>query len=147
MVDPGDDLDRLAGLAHRHDVALFCDIRGTRVARRALTAHLPTVAVVPAHRRSRVATLLREAGAHRDTTVLIIRDPRDAKILRRLCASALVRSAAATRVEDRAAALGAILLRAHAWQHAPAPGTRRRVPRLPALRPVPAGPDVCRDGR
>src|SRR5689334_17250319 len=77
------DVASLAALARRHDVALFPDIRGTHAARRALTAHLPTVAVVPARRRGRAATLLREAGLGRDTTVLVVRDPRDAKVLRR----------------------------------------------------------------
>jgi hypothetical protein len=127
VADPAADLDTLADLARRHEVALFCDIRGNRAVRRALTAYLPTVAVVPARRHGRVSTLLRETGARRDTTVLIVREPRDAKILRRLCASALVRPEAATSVADRAAALGAVLLRAHAWQPAPTAGRRHVV--------------------
>ena len=113
------DLATLEVLARRHDVALFADIRGTRPARRALTAVLPTVAVVPPRGHGRVAALLGEAGAHRDTTVLIVRDPRDAKILRRLCASALVRSEVVDSVSGRAAALAAILLRARVWQPRP----------------------------
>ena len=119
VADPDTDTGELVALARRHDVALFADIRGTRVGRRALTAVLPTVAVVPPRGHGRVATLLGEAGTHRDTTVLIVRDPRDAKMLRRLSGAALVRSEAATSVRERAAALAAVLLRAHAWQPGP----------------------------
>jgi hypothetical protein len=117
------DLDtepgRLEELARHHDVALFSDIRGTRAARRALTRLLPTVAVVPTRGRGRLAALVAEAGTQRDTTVLVVRDPRDAKILRKLSSSALVRSEAADDVRDRATALAAVLLRAHAWQIGP----------------------------
>lgn len=127
IADPETDLATLEVLARRHDVALFADIRGTRPARRALTAVLPTVAVVPPRGHGRVAALLGETGAHRDTTVLIVRDPRDAKILRRLSGSALVRTEAVDTVAGRSAALAAVLLRAHAWQAQPV-----RV----ALRPV-----------
>ena len=81
-----------------------------------LTSSLPTVAVVPPRGRGRFAALLGEAGTRRDTTVLIVRDPRDAKILRKLSGSALVWSQAARVGGDRAAALAAVLLRAHAWQ-------------------------------
>ncbi len=115
VADRDGRVDTLVEQARGHDVALFCDIRGTRAARRALTARMPTVAVVPARRRHRATTLLREAGTRRDTTVLVVHDPRDAKVLRRLCASALVRVEAAGSVPDRAAAVGAVLLRAHAW--------------------------------
>ena len=115
VADADTDLVTLEALAAHHDVALFFDIRGTRPARRALTASLPTVAVVPPRGRGRVAALLGEAGTRRDTTVLIVRDPRDAKILRRLSGSALVRSEAAASATDRATALAAVLLRAHAW--------------------------------
>lgn len=115
VADQDGTADTLVEQARRHDVALFCDIRGTRAARRALTTRVPTVAVVPARRRHRATTLLREAGTRRDTTVLVVHDPRDAKILRRLCASALVRAEAAGSAPDRAAAVGAVLLRAHAW--------------------------------
>jgi hypothetical protein len=113
------DLATLKALATRHDVALFFDIRGTRTARRALTSSLPTVAVVPPRGRGRIATLLGEAGTRRDTTVLVVRDPRDAKILRRLSGSALVRSGPAASATDRATALAPVLLRAHAWFHGP----------------------------
>ena len=116
VAPPDADIASLTAIARRHDVALFVDIRGTHAARRALTAHLPTVAVVPARRLARTTTLLREAGVGRNTTVLIVRDSRDVKILRRLCGSALVRSEVAHSVRDRAFALGAVLVRAHAWQ-------------------------------
>jgi hypothetical protein len=109
----------LEALALRHDVALIADIRGTRAVRRALTRSLPTVATVPPRRRSRVAVLLAEAGARRDTTVLIVHDPRDAKLLRRFSGSALVRLTTVTSVRERALALASVLLRAHAWQPAP----------------------------
>jgi hypothetical protein len=114
------DLATLEALAARHDVALFFDIRGTRTVRRALTPSLPTVAVVPLRGRGRVAALLGEAGTRRGTTVLVVRDARDAKILRRLSGSALVRSEAAASATERATALAAVLLRAHAWHVAPA---------------------------
>lgn len=120
IVEPDTVVGALAEHAADHDVALFCDIRGTHASRRALTALLPTVAIVPPRRRGRAATLLREAGARRDTTVLIVRDARDTKVLRRLCGSALVRAGTAGTPGDRAAALGAVLLRAHAWQFTPA---------------------------
>lgn len=119
VADPDTGIDELEALARDHDVALFADIRGTRPARRALTARLPTVAVVPPRGHGRVAALLGEAGTHRDTTVLIVRDPRDVKILRRLSGAALVLSVASTAARDRAAALAAVLLRAHAWQSEP----------------------------
>ena len=76
VVEPDTDLVVLADLARRHDVALFADIRGTRVVRRALTRILPTVAAVPPREHGRVAALLREASAHRDTTVRPCRRPR-----------------------------------------------------------------------
>lgn len=126
VVEPDADLAALEALAAHHDVALFSDIRGTRAARQALTPHLPTVAVVPPRGHGRVATLLREVGARRDTTVLIVRDPRDTRILRKLSGSALVWSEAATSATDRAVALASVLLRAYAWQPAPAPGTTHR---------------------
>jgi hypothetical protein len=110
------DAAALEALALQHDVALFCDIRGTRAVRRALTASLPTVAIVPPRGRGRVAALLAEAGSRRDTTVLIVRDSRDAKVLRKLSGSALVGSEAPASVEKRAMALAAVLLRARAWQ-------------------------------
>jgi hypothetical protein len=119
VADADTDAAALEALAVQHDVALFCDIRGTRAARRALTASLPTVAVVPPRGRGRVTALLGEAGTRRDTTVLIVRDPRDAKILRRLSGSALVGSEAAVSAEERSTALAAVLLRAHAWYAAP----------------------------
>lgn len=119
VADADSDRATLEALATRHDVALFFDIRGTRTARRALTPSLPTVAVVPPRGRGRVALLLGEVGTRRDTTVLIVRDPRDAKILRRLSGSALVRSEAAESATERATALAAVLLRAHAWYVAP----------------------------
>ena len=112
-------LETLELVARSHDVALFGDIRGTRAARRALTPILPTVAVVPARGHGRVAALLAEAGTSRDTTVLVVRDPRDVRILRKLSAAALVRAEAGGAVPDRAAALAAVLLRAYAWQLAP----------------------------
>jgi len=119
VVEPDPDPAALEALAAHHDVALFCDIRGTRAARRALTATLPTVAIVPPRGHGRVTALLQEAGARRDTTVLIVRDPRDTRILRKLSSSALVRSEAAVSATDRAVALASVLLRAHAWQPAP----------------------------
>ena len=119
VVEPDTDVATLEGLAARHDVALFCDIRGTRAARQALTSHLPTVAVVPPRGHGRVATLLREVGTRRDTTVLIVRDPRDTRILRKLSGSALVRSEAVASTTDRAVGLASVLLRAYAWQPAP----------------------------
>jgi hypothetical protein len=122
VADAGSDLATLEALATRHDVALFFDIRGTRTARRALTPSLPTVAVVPPRGRGRVAALLGEAGTRRDTTVLIVRDPRDAKTLRRISGSALVRSEAAASATDRATALAAVLLRAYVWHVAPPVG-------------------------
>ncbi|MBL8927052.1 MAG: hypothetical protein JNM77_12545 [Pseudonocardia sp.] len=109
----------LEKLATHHDVALFCDVRGTRLARRALTAILPTVAVVPPRGHGRIGRLLGEAGIRRDTTVLIVRDPRDAKILRKVSGSALVRSESPVSAKERATALAAVLLRAHAWHAAP----------------------------
>ena len=119
VADADAEIDELEELARHHDVALFADIRGTRPARRALTARLPTVAVVPPRGQGRVAALLGEAGTHRDTTVLIVRAPRDVKILRRLSGAALVRSEAAVSAHDRAVALAAVLLRARAWQLGP----------------------------
>jgi hypothetical protein len=124
VADTDSDEVALEALAAGHDVALFCDIRGTRAARRALTASLPTVAVVPPRGRGRVAALLGEAGSRRDTTVLIVRDPRDAKILRRLSGSALVRSEAPASARERAVALAAVLLRAHAWFAGPLPASK-----------------------
>ena len=112
----------LERLARRCDVALFEEVRGTRPVRRALTASLPTVAIVPVRGHGRLAALLGEAGTDRDTTVLILRDPRDARILRKLSRAALVRAPAAASATDRAAALGAVLLRAYAWQPAPLQG-------------------------
>jgi hypothetical protein len=61
----------------------------------------------------------REASLGRDTTVPVVRDPREAKVLRRLCGAALVGANAATAQRDRAAALGTILFRAHAWHLGP----------------------------
>ena len=116
VADPGTDPLALEALATEHDVALFFDIRGTRAVRRALTASLPTVAIVPPRGRGRVAAQLAEAGSRRDTTVLIVRDSRDAKVLRKLSGSALVGSEAPASVEERAMALAAVLLRARAWQ-------------------------------
>jgi hypothetical protein len=121
VADPDTDEVALEALAAGHDVALFCDIRGTRAARRALTPSLPTVAVVPPRGRGRVAELLREGGSRRNTTVLIVRDPRDAKILRWLSGSALVGLEAPGSAGERATALAAVLLRARTWQPAPRP--------------------------
>lgn len=121
VVAPGADPATVAALAAAHDVAFFTDIRGTRAVRRILTPSLPTVALVPSRGHGRLSALWAEAGTGRDTTVLIVRDPRDAKILRRLSASALVRSQVTRSVRDRAAALAAVLLRAYAWQPGPVP--------------------------
>jgi hypothetical protein len=114
VADP-DDSTTLEELAAHHNVALFCDIRGSRATRRVLTAILPTVAVVPPRGRGRVTALLAEAGTRRDTTVLVVRDPRDTKILRRVSGAALVRSEASASASERATALASVLLRAHAW--------------------------------
>jgi hypothetical protein len=121
IVEPDTDPDVLGVLGLQHDVALFPDIRGTRITRRTLTPILPTVAIVPPRGRGRAATLLGEAGARRDTTVLIVRDSRDVKVLRRLSGSALVRLEAADSARGRAMTLASVLLRAHAWYAGPLP--------------------------
>jgi hypothetical protein len=97
-----------------HDVALFAGTIGNRRLRGALSADLPTVATVGGPGPGRDVRLLAEMGGRR-TTVLIVHRPVEARILRKISASALVRLEPPREVGTYALHLGAVLLRAQAW--------------------------------
>jgi hypothetical protein len=97
------------------DVVLFYGRGGTRRARRALRALVPTVAVRPPEARAGPVGLLAEAGWRRTTTVTVIHRDREARVLRKVSPAALVRLEPPTADPTYATDLGAVLMRARAW--------------------------------